>query len=56
MWSAGWTLPTPGLECLPENQDTDGNNGVGHQRSDGHHVDEVLQLEERSHDAAKQAG
>jgi len=40
-----------GIVFVPQNQHANAHDRVGQQRSDGHHVDELFEIENRCHDA-----
>ena len=50
------SLLSVSLRLSPKHDDTDSDDGVSHERSDGHHVDQVLQVEEGGHEAGEHAG
>ncbi len=41
---------------VPQDDDADGDDGVGHEGADRHHVHQVLEVEEGGHEAGEQAG
>lgn len=46
-----------GFVCLiAQNKHTNGDHRVGHQRADGHHVDQLIEIEEQSHYGGQQTG
>ena len=41
---------------VPQDDDADSDDGVGHQGADGHHVDQVLEVEEGGHESSEESG